>query len=286
MAAVAQARASGLSLLGRWTIARLKLTVRSSRAAFFTFVFPLLLLTLLNATSRGRQVDVPGGKVDFAQYFTPAIAIYALTVACYVTPIFAMAAARELGLLKRVRGTPLNPWTYMGAWLGAAILTGLASIVLLFAVAVPVFGVDVYPRLLPAAFVTAVLGAATLAATGLAVANFVRRAEAAPTIANLTLFPLAFLSGVFFPIQGAPEWVVTVAHVFPLSHIVEAFTGCFSPYTKGSGFAPRDLASVVAWGAAAMVVAVRRFRWETEESGGGTPRRRLLPRNLLSARRP
>ena len=54
---------------------------------------------------------MPGGEVDFAQYFTPSIAIYALTVACYATPIFALAAAREQGLLKRVRGTPLSPWT-------------------------------------------------------------------------------------------------------------------------------------------------------------------------------
>jgi ABC-2 type transport system permease protein len=285
MAALSHAGVSDLSLLVRWTVARLKLTLRSSRAAFFTFVFPLLLLVLLDATSRGSQVSTSGGEVDFAQYFTPAIAVYALTVACYATPIFALAAVREQGLLKRVRGTPLSPWTYLGAWLGAAILTGLAAILLMFVVAVPAFGVDLYPRLLPAALVTAVLGASSLAAIGLAVANFVRRAEAAPAIANLTLFPIAFLSGVFFPLENAPDWVLRIAHVFPLSHIVEAFTACFSPHTQGSGFALRDLAVIAVWGAAAMLVAVRRFRWETEESGAGTPRRGLLPRGLISARR-
>ena len=93
----------------------------------------------------------------------------------------------------------------------------------------------------PAAVVTASSGAASLAALGLTVSTFVRRADAAPAIANLTLFPLLFLSGVFFPLANAPGWVVTLAHVFPLSHIVEAFTACFSPYTQGSGFAPRDL---------------------------------------------
>ena len=78
-----------------------------------------------------------------------------LAVACYATPIFSLAAARELGLLKRVRGTPLSPGVYLSAWLAGAILIGLAAVALMFVVAVPAFGVDIYPRLLPAAVVTA-----------------------------------------------------------------------------------------------------------------------------------
>jgi ABC-2 type transport system permease protein len=269
---IAHVRPSDLPLLRRWVVARIRLTLRSSRGAFFTVVFPLLLLVLLSATSGDNRVSVPGGEVDFAQYFTPSIGIYALTVACYATPIISLAAARELGLLKRVRGTPLTSGIYLSAWLVAAILIGLASVALMFVVAVPAFGVDIYVRLVPAAIVTAVLGAASLAALGLAVSTFVRRADAAPAVANLTLFPLSFLSGVFFPLTNAPGWVLTLAHVFPLSHIVEALTACFSPYTQGSGFAARDLGITAAWGIGAMLVAVRRFRWDTEESDGRTRR--------------
>jgi ABC-2 type transport system permease protein len=183
-----------------------------------------------------------------------------------------------------VRGTPLSPGVYLGAWLVAAILIGLAAVALMFVVAVPAFGVDLYPRLLPAAVLAALLGAATLAALGLLVSTFVRRADAAPAIANLTLFPLLFLSGVFFPLTNAPGWVVTLAHVFPLSHIVEAFTACFSPYTQGSGLAPQDLGVIAAWGIAAMLVAVRRFRWDTEEESDRTLRRRLWLGNALRGR--
>jgi ABC-2 type transport system permease protein len=133
----------------------------------------------------------------------------------------------------------------------------------MFVVGVPAFGVHIYPRLLPAAIVTAVVGAAALAAIGLAVSTFVNRTETAPAIANLTLFPLAFFSGIFFPIQTAPDWVQTIAHVFPLSHLVDAFGACFSPYTSGSGFSPGDLAVIAVWGVGALFVAVRRFRWES-----------------------
>jgi ABC-2 type transport system permease protein len=271
MSTPADARRSDLALLRRWTGARIRITLRTRRATFFTFVFPLVLLVMLSATGGDSTVTVPGGEVSFAQYFTPSIAVYSLTVACYVLPIFGLATAREAGILKRVRGTPLTPWVYLAAWAVGVILTGLGSVLLMFVVGVPAFGVKIYPELLPAAIVTAVLGAAALAAIGLAVSTFVKRADTAPAIANLTLFPLSFFSGVFFPIQSAPDWVQTIAHVFPLSHLVDAFGACFSPFTTGSGFSARNLAVIALWGAGALVVAARRFRWETDatEATGG-----------------
>jgi ABC-2 type transport system permease protein len=145
-------------------------------------------------------------------------------------------------------------------------------VALMFLVAVPVFGVNIYPRLLPAALVTLVLGAASLSAIALAVGSFVRRTETAPIAANLTLFPLLFVSGIFYPLEGAPQWVQTVAHVFPLSHLAQAFEACFSPHTHGSGFAPGHLAVIAVWGLVAARFAVRRFETETED--GESPRRR------------
>jgi ABC-2 type transport system permease protein len=151
----------------------------------------------------------------------------------------------------------------------------------MFVVAMPVFGVDIRYELLPAAVVTLVLGGLTFTAVGFAVASFVRRAETAPIVANLTLFPLLFISGVFYSVEGAPTWLIRIAKVFPLYHLVHAFTACFSPYTTGSGFSARDLGSLLAWGSIGTVVAVRRFSREaTDEEGGSAgsrPWRRALP---------
>jgi ABC-2 type transport system permease protein len=82
-----------------------------------------------------------------------------------------------------------------------------------------------------------------------------------------------FLSGVFFPLQGAPEWTLRVAHLFPLSHLVEAFTACFSPHTGGSGFAAKDLAIIALWGLGGPAFAARRFQWEADsgEDVAGRP---------------
>jgi ABC-2 type transport system permease protein len=166
-----------------------------------------------------------------------------------------------------VRGTPLPMSIYLGSWLTGATLTGIAAVVLLFAVAVPAFGVHVYARMLPAAIVTLAAGAATLSALGLAVASLVRTADQAMPAAQLTFLPLAFVSGVFFPLEGAPNWLVHVAHAFPLFHIVNAFDGCFVPQTPGGGWSGHDLAAIAIWGAAGLAIAVRRLGSDVRQRG-------------------
>jgi ABC-2 type transport system permease protein len=251
-----------------WTQAGWKALLRSPRSAFFTLVFPLLLLVLIDATNSGT-VTAAGGKVDIAQYFTPSIAIFGLSFACYTSLVFSIPRARELGVLKRVRGTPLEPSTYLAALIAVALLSGLASVLLMSVVGVAAFGVHVYPRMLPAALLTLVVGGLCLCALGLAVSSFVARADTAPVVANLTLLPLAFISGVFAPLHGAPDWIQTLAGVFPLRHLVDAFYGTFNPHTVGAGFSWGDLAVLAAWGFVGARVAERRFRWDPVAPGSG-----------------
>ena len=269
------------SLLLRWITARVRLMLRNPRVTFFTFAFPLMFLVIFSAINGDVRVAAPGaagGEVRYAQFYAPSIAIFGLTMACYSNVIFGISGARDEGLLKRVRGTPLPMPIYLAAWLTGAVLLGIASVVLMFVVAIPAFGVEVYPRLLPAAVVTLVLGAASLAALGLAVATLVRNADQAGPVAQLTMLPLAFISGIWWPLEGAPDWISAIAHVFPLYYIVDAFGACFVPQTTGGGWAPGHLAVIAAWGVAGLLVAVRRFHAEPNEG----ERRRLLTRHAAA----
>ena len=254
-----------LALLRRFVVARLKLISRNPRAMVFTIAFPLLLVVLfsgLNGDAKVPAAGSAGGDVRFAQFYTPSIGIFGLTAACYTSLIVGISAARDSGLLKRVRGTPLPMGIYLAAWLIGAALTGIASVVVLFAVAMPAFGVHVYPRMLPAAVVTLLMGAACLAACGLMVATLVRTAEQAQPVAQLTFLPISFISGIWYPLDGAPGWVTSIAHVFPLFHIVNAFDQCFVPQTPGGGWSGNDLWAIAAWTVVAGAVATRRFRRE------------------------
>jgi ABC-2 type transport system permease protein len=254
--------AAELPLLRRWSAARIKLALRTPRAVFFTFLFPLMFVVLFNALNHGAQLDaIAGGKIPFAQYYTPSIGIFALTTGCYSGLIFGLATARDNGLLKRVRGTPLPMGTYLAAWSIGTMLTGLASVVVMFAVAMPAFGVHIYADQLPAAIVSLLLGAACLSALGMAVASMVKTADQATPVAQLTLLPVSFISGVFYPLQGAPDWLIKLANVFPLHHMVVAFDGALQPDAPHHGWSG-DLWSVVVWTAIGLFVAVRRFARE------------------------
>jgi len=186
--------------------------------------------------------------------------------------ILGIATARDSGLLKRVRGTPLPMSTYLGAWLTGAALTGFLAVVLLFVVAVPAFGVHIYLNTLPAAIVTLVLGAAALSSVGLMVATLAKSADQAMPIAQLTFLPISFISGIWFPLEGAPDWVVQIAKFFPLEHIVHAFGACFSPGVANNGWSPNDLWSLVVWTAIGLFVATRRFRAEPGVQAAATGR--------------
>jgi ABC-2 type transport system permease protein len=254
--------AAELPLLGRWIRGRIRMTLRNPRALVFTFAFPLILVVLFSALNGNAEVDAYGTKVRFAQFYTPAIAVFSLVTACYTTLILGLSTARDQGLLKRVRGTPLPMGIYLGSWVTGAAATGLGAVVLLFAVSIPAFGVEIHARTLPAAIVTLLLGAACLAALGVAVASLVKSADQAMPVAQLTFLPISFISGIWFPLDGAPDWLVKVSHFFPLSHIVNAFGGCFVPGSTGSGFNGSDLGAIAIWTAVGLFVAVRRFRWE------------------------
>jgi ABC-2 type transport system permease protein len=81
---------------------------------------------------------------------------------------------------------------------------------------------------------------------------------------------LSFISGIWYPLDGAPGWITTIAHIFPLYHLVNAFDACFVPQTTGGGWSWGDLGVLALWLAAATWVAVRRFH---AEPAGGEPGR-------------
>jgi len=253
---------TAVALSQRWVFSRMKLTARNPRALVFTFAFPLILIVLFNALNGNAEVQNLGQDIRFAQFYTPAIAIFSLVSACYTTLVMGLAYARDDGLLKRVRGTPLPMAIYLGAWVTSAIVVGCLAVLLLFVVAVPVFDVHVYTSKLPEAIASLLMGALCLSALGVAVASLVKNAEQAQPVVQLTFLPLSFISGIWFPLDGAPDWLIHVAHFFPLYHIVNAFGSCFVPGQSGSAFNASDLTAMVIWTAVGLFVAVRRFRWE------------------------
>lgn len=248
-----------------------KIFWRTPVSAFFTLVFPLILLAVFGTIFGNASIEALG--VSMAQFYAPALAVYAAAAAAYVNLAIATALARDEGILKRVRGTPLPPWIYMAGRVSSSIWVAVLAVAIMIGAGVAFFGVEVFGRTAPAAVVTFIVGVAAFSALGLMVAAIVPNSDATPAVTNATLLPLAFVSNVFIaPFEDMPAWAAVLGDIFPLKHFAVAFGGAFNPTLSGSGFqwsaGPGEyailshLSIMAAWALGAAALALRTFTWE------------------------
>ena len=242
-----------------------KIFFRTPIAAFFTLAFPLFFLVLINLLNSGATVDSLGG-IPLAQFTTPGVAVFGMVTATFTNLAINTAAARDSGVLKRVLSTPVPMSVHLAGRLCAAALVGVVSVVLMLAVGVVLFGVEIPWSDLPLILLLMVLGAATFSSLGLAVAALSPNARSAPALANAFILPLAFISGIFFPLEGAPDWLQTLASLFPLEPLASAVIDIFNP-TLDPGFPWRAVVTMSLWLVAGVLLAVRYFSWEPRAGG-------------------
>jgi ABC-2 type transport system permease protein len=259
-------RPSTLSLIWQQTRYQNKIFWRTPIAAFFTLIFPLMFLVLFTAIFGNEEIEALG--VTTAQFYAPGLAVFAAASASYTNLAIGTAISRDNGILKRVRGTPLPPWIYIAGRIVSSIYIGAVAVVIMMGVAVAFYGVEIYPRTLPAVVITFLVGVSCFAALGMLVAALSPNGDATPAITNATLLPVAFISDIFIPIPDPAPWMEALGNFFPLKHFAEAFRDAFDPTLTGSQLHWGDIAYMALWGIVAVILAVKYFKWEPSKGGG------------------
>ena len=234
---------------------------REPASVFFTVALPLIFLFLFTAIFGNETVDVGGNQTKFSSYYLPAILTLSLVSATFVNLTIWLTIARERGQLKRVRATPVPAWVIIAGRTLTAIGIAAVMTVVLLVIGTLFYGVDPPTTTAPAGLVSLLVGVTSLSALGFAFAAFVPSENAAPPMANAVVLPLYFISGIFVPSDQIPDWMNTVAGIFPVKPLFEALLAAFDPNTTGAGFKWGQLAIVAAWGVAGTLVALRCFRW-------------------------
>jgi ABC-2 type transport system permease protein len=231
---------------------------RSREAAFFIFLFPLLLFLLLGSVYSGRIYGVPAAEALLA-----GLIGYGCANTAFAGLAIQLVLRRENGILKRLRSTPLPPATYV-----VAVLTSTLFVFALQTVALFLMGRALYSTPFPSDWgslvVTIVIGAAVFAALGTATASVIRSAEGSSAVVNFILLPMAFLSGAFGPTRHYPAFLRAIGDVLPLKYFINLVNAV---YLHGHGVwtRPQDLAVLAAWGVAGLVFTKFRFGWEPRE---------------------
>ncbi|MEN8115079.1 MAG: ABC transporter permease [Actinomycetota bacterium] len=261
-------RPSTVSLLWHQTRYEWRVFWRVPISAFFTILFPLLIYVVFSLIFPNETIDYLG--ITTAQFYAPSLAVYSAVAASYMNLSISTAYQRDEGILKRVRGTPLPAWVFLGGKILSSMLVAIVGTLIMLAAGLAFFGLKFYPETLWAIVVVFFIGVSTFAALGLLVAALAPSGQAATAISNATLLPLAFVSGVFIvPGQEMPTWLNAISDFFPLSHFVEPFRAAFTPPQMRVDLAWFDLAYLALWGLVAVALAARWFQWEPSPSGGG-----------------
>jgi ABC-2 type transport system permease protein len=231
---------------------------RSREAAFFIFLFPLLLFVLLGSVYSGKIYGVPAAEALLA-----GLIGYGCANTAFAGLAIQLVIRRENGILKRLRSTPLPPATYIGAVLVSTLIVFALQTVALFLMGRGLYSTP-FPTDLGSFVVTIVFGAAVFAALGTAIASVIRSAEGSSAVVNFILLPMAFLSGAFGPTHHYPQFLRAIGDVLPLKYFINLVNAV---YLHGHGVwtRPQDLAVLAAWGAAGLVFTVFKFHWEPRE---------------------
>ncbi len=234
---------------------------REPASVFFTVVLPLIFFTLFASIFGSDTTTVGGQEIDTSTYYVPAILALALINATFVNLTIWLTIARERGQLKRVRATPVPAWVVIVGRTLTAVAVSFVMVVVVCLFGAVLYGVDLPTSTLPGVVVSVLVGTCSLAALGFAVAGVVPSENAAPAVANVIVLPLEFISGIFVPSEQIPDWMNSIASVFPVKPLFDSLFAAFDPLAGGIGVAWGDLAVVAAWGVAGVLLALRSFRW-------------------------
>ncbi|MBC7292133.1 MAG: ABC transporter permease, partial [Actinotalea sp.] len=252
------------ALLGRQVRHELVFLVRTPIMMILSVGFPLAFFALVSAFVGNATLDARAG-IRVAQFLAPAFASFGLVMAAFSFLAVGLAEARTLGVLRRQAGTPLPRWALLGGRIGAAVLLGLGSTVLVIGAGTAFYGVQVIGRTVPAVLVTLLVAGMSFAALGLAAGAWLPPQTASAVTSGLVIV-LAFVSDLFTFGGTMPAWMTTLGWVFPLKHLVNALGDAFNPYLDGGGWGWDHLAVIALWGLVGAALAVWGLRRAEDRS--------------------
>src|SRR3954462_9853994 len=155
---------------------------RNPSAAFFGIVFPLMILSINSAIFGRGTIQLHGATTTIASFYVAGMAVFAVVMTCFTNLATSVVYDRDMGRLKRIRGTPTPVSAYVSARLLFAVGMGLLASLLCVADGALFFGVSLaIPNLLLFLLVV-LIGSASVGALALAVAAAIPNAQAAPAM--------------------------------------------------------------------------------------------------------
>lgn len=244
--------------LTKYTWTEIKLYLREPIGAFFTLVFPLMMLFLFG-TIYGNDPSPYFNGYGTVDVSVPAYTAMIIGTTGIMGLSITMSAYREKGILRRLRATPLRPQTILIAQVVVIFMMTAAGMILLILAGRLVYDLrfDGNPMNVVLAFV---LGSLSFFSLGFVLASVMPTARTAQVVGMVIFYPMLFLSGAGMPLELLPDGVRNFSKFLPLTHVVTLLRGLWTGETWN-----QHTTEVIVLGSlllGGLLISAKTFRWE------------------------
>ena len=209
-----------------WVIAYRELVrfVADRPRMFSSFSMPLIFLLIFGA-GFGRLIGQMMPGVDYIQFMYPGILAMTVLMTSIMSGI-SIVWDREFGFLKEVLVSPLSrSGVLAGKAIGAAIIAMAQGAIML--VLAPIVNVPITLGKVLALLPLLLILSLSLSGLGLLIGARMRSQQGFQIVMQLVIFPMMFLSGIFFPVSGVATWLEVLSKLNPVTYGIDAIRQVF-----------------------------------------------------------
>jgi len=198
------------------------------------------------------------GHFSYFDFIAPGIMAMTVMMSVMTGLPAAISHEREVGTLDGMMAAPISRLAIILGKTLAQTARGLLQGILILTLAVALFGVTIHGSIL-LVFALLLLGVFSFVGLGVVITSFAKDQETAMMIMMTLMFPMMFLSGVFFPIQQMPWYMQDISKFLPLTY---AATALRKVMVLGAGVSmiTTELAVLIGFGVVMTAIAVPVFR--------------------------
>jgi ABC-2 type transport system permease protein len=236
-----------------------KIFVREPMGVFGTVGMPVLIFLFVSRLASGGGRRPPRGVNDFLRTDLPVLVAVFITISAVLSLVTIISIYREGGILKRLRATPLRPWTILAAHVLVKLLFSAATVVLMLLAGRRYLPPGVEVRALDFG-AAVILSTWSILSIGFVIASLVPTARFAQLISAAVVYPMIPFSGLLFPISLLAPPFQRMAAWMPLTYAVSLLRGIWSgdPWLAHLN----DVAALVLVFVVCTALSAKVFRWE------------------------
>lgn len=176
---------------------------------------------LLEADRGARRQPVTGAAIRYVDWLFPGILGMNMMFGALFGVGYVVLRYRKSGFLKRLHASPLSAFEFLTAQVLSRLMLTLVVTSILYVGIASIIGFRSAGNI-GLLIALATLGSLSMIALGLTIAARFSSEELVGGLLNLLTWPMMLLSGIWFSLEGSPDWVLWIAKVFPLTHVLVA----------------------------------------------------------------